>query len=78
MQRHRCASMSGDQQMKQLFASFDTNRDGVISVDDELPQAMERLGMEPSANTLSAIVAEVDTDGDGQISPVNSCRSSSV
>ena len=68
MQRHRCASMSGDQQMKQLFASFDTNRDGVISVDDELPKAMERLGMEPSEKMLSAIVAEVDTDGDGQIS----------
>ena len=64
--RHRCASTSGDAKMKQLFDSFDTNRDGSIDK-AELSQAMERLGMAVTADKLAAMVAELDLDQSGAI-----------
>jgi hypothetical protein len=65
--RHRCASVDTDHQLKDLFASFDTDRSGFIST-DELSNAMEKLGMPTQPEKIAAVLKDADTSGDKLIS----------
>jgi hypothetical protein len=44
------------QQLRGIFASYDEDRDGVLSKDRELPNALLALGFEPSARAVQRFV----------------------
>ncbi|XP_008809156.2 probable calcium-binding protein CML18 [Phoenix dactylifera] len=50
--------------VEQAFARYDANGDGKISASD-LANGMRALGFEESDEELKAIMAELDSDGDG-------------
>eukprot|EP00936_MAST-01D_sp_MAST-1D-sp1_P001369 g1369.t1 len=53
-------------EFKEAFDVFDEDGGGTISA-DELGHVLRMLGQDPSEGDLQAIVAEVDTDGSGEI-----------
>uniref|UniRef100_A0A914W519 EF-hand domain-containing protein n=1 Tax=Plectus sambesii TaxID=2011161 RepID=A0A914W519_9BILA len=53
--------------MAKVFAEFDKNGDGVITV-DELMAAWETMGSTISLQEATAIIAEADSNGDGRVS----------
>ncbi|MCO5558399.1 hypothetical protein L7F22_011980 [Adiantum nelumboides] len=56
-----------EEQLKNLFRAFDRDGNGYITA-AELAHSMARLGHALTANELSEMIKEADTDGDGQIS----------
>ncbi|PAA75410.1 hypothetical protein BOX15_Mlig004939g3 [Macrostomum lignano] len=53
-------------QYREAFDSFDSNRDGRISI-RELSAVMENLGESPSKKELKEMIKSVDGDGSGKI-----------
>ncbi|XP_063687844.1 uncharacterized protein LOC134821110 [Bolinopsis microptera] len=51
---------------EQAFKDFDQNGDGIITV-DELPEVLESIGLKPSPEEVSEMVAKVDINNDGII-----------
>jgi len=51
---------------KELFSMFDKDGDGSIT-SVEVSSVMESLGHKPSAEELDAMIAEFDTDGNGEL-----------
>lgn len=56
-----------EKQMRAIFKMFDRDGNGFITA-NELSHSMEKLGHELSAEELTAMIKEADSDGDGQIS----------
>ena len=52
--------------LREVFASFDADGGGSID-EEELGVAMKALGAPVSATELSALVKEIDEDGNGEI-----------
>ncbi len=48
--------------LKQAFAFYDRNGDGVISA-KELTKVMRSMGLNPTENEIVEIMAELDIDG---------------
>lgn len=55
-----------EQELKEVFAVFDKDGDGYISV-DELKQALNNLGERLTNEELKAMMEAADEDGDGRI-----------
>ena len=53
-------------EFRQVFNAFDESGDGFIT-EDELFQAMERFGEKMTRSELREIMAEADSNNDGQI-----------
>jgi len=53
-------------ELKEAFSIFDKNGDGGIS-NDELKIFLETLGQKPTDKEVSALMKEVDADGNGEI-----------
>ncbi|XP_030885537.1 calmodulin-like protein 5 [Leptonychotes weddellii] len=62
----RMKSWGSEQDMQEVFCTFDLDGNGRISV-DELKQAMAKLGQTLSQEELDAMIQEADTDKDGQV-----------
>ncbi|XP_021552438.1 calmodulin-like protein 5 [Neomonachus schauinslandi] len=62
----RMKSWGSEQDMQEVFRTFDLDGNGRISV-DELKQAMAKLGQTLSQEELDAMIQEADTDKDGQV-----------
>uniref|UniRef100_A0A2P2N4M0 EF-hand domain-containing protein n=1 Tax=Rhizophora mucronata TaxID=61149 RepID=A0A2P2N4M0_RHIMU len=56
-----------DKQLKQLFTMFDRDGNGFITA-AELAHSMAKLGHALTAEELTGMIKEADTDGDGRIS----------
>lgn len=56
-----------EDQLKQLFKMFDRDGNGFITA-AELAHSMARLGHALTAEELTGMIKEADTDGDGRIS----------
>lgn len=56
-----------EEQLKQLFRMFDRDGNGFITA-AELAHSMARLGHALTAEELTGMIKEADTDGDGRIS----------
>ncbi|XP_074301952.1 putative calcium-binding protein CML18 [Silene latifolia] len=56
-----------EQQLKQLFNMFDRDHNGYITA-AELAHSMAKLGHALTADELTGMIKEADTDGDGCIS----------
>lgn len=56
-----------EEQLKQLFQMFDRDGNGFITA-AELAHSMARLGHALTAEELTGMIKEADTDGDGRIS----------
>lgn len=55
-----------EEELKQVFKKFDANDDGKISA-SELASMLSSLGYAATADEISAMIREVDSDGDGHI-----------
>ncbi|KAK7386625.1 hypothetical protein VNO78_26959 [Psophocarpus tetragonolobus] len=56
-----------EEQLRQLFRMFDRDGNGLITA-AELAHSMARLGHALTADELTGMIKEADTDGDGMIS----------
>lgn len=62
-----------EEELRRAFLSFDTNGDGSISA-EELQIAMKSVGENLTRDEISAIIHEVDNDGDGKIDYIEFTR----
>ncbi|KAK8626300.1 hypothetical protein V6N13_133951 [Hibiscus sabdariffa] len=60
-------STYSEQQVRQLFKMFDRDGNGYITA-EELEHSMAKLGHALTADELTGMIKEADTDGDGMIS----------
>ena len=67
LMKSRIGERDPDKELRDAFKVFDTNGSGSISR-DELKRLMTQLGQNLSEAELDAMMDEVDTDGDGEIS----------
>lgn len=56
-----------EEDLRDAFNMFDTDKSGSIDR-EEVKQLMKKLAQDLTAEELDAIMGEVDTDGDGEIS----------
>ncbi len=54
-------------ELRDAFDAFDTNRDGLVAI-DELLEVMRKHGEKMSRDEARASLQQADTDGDGQLS----------
>jgi len=67
LMKSRIGSQDADEELKEAFRVFDTDDSGEIDK-KELKRLMKKLGQKLSEAELDAMMAEVDTNGDGVIS----------
>lgn len=53
--------------LQQTFESFDLDKKGFIAL-DMIGQILDMLGIQQSGDELSAIIKEIDADGNGEMS----------
>ena len=67
LMKSRIGPVDPDQELRDAFAVFDTDNSGAIDR-KELKRLMKKLGQKLSEQELDAMMDEVDTNGDGEIS----------
>jgi Ca2+-binding EF-hand superfamily protein len=67
LMKSRIVGRDPDQELREAFTVFDTDNSGAIDR-KELKRLMKKLGQKLSEQELDAMMDEVDTNGDGEIS----------